>query len=236
VKLTIRLWRPLSTRSQRERFPVFEKSRYSSSGKAGTGSRDSLRAWGTTEAKAGACAIFPHAARSVIGRPNPAGFGGNSAAISLTRAASISVAAGAGAVVRQSINAPQATSVAGLRACLEKPGRVERGRARVRPMASRVSALSSIVANGHQVIPTFPPPPLFIPYGEFSPVRLETQPGRPVPFRSPSLAAFDAGPAFLSGLAQSPDLSVRGWTHRPLAQRGLSCPRLPSLLRPDAPV
>ena len=67
VKLTIRLWRPLSTRSQRERFPVFEKSRYSSSGKAGTGSRDSLRAWGTTEAKAGACAIFPHAARSVIG-------------------------------------------------------------------------------------------------------------------------------------------------------------------------
>jgi hypothetical protein len=40
-------------------------------------------------------------------------------------------------------------------------------------MASAVSTLSSIVANGHQVLPTFPPPPLFIPYGGFSPVRLE---------------------------------------------------------------
>ena len=36
-------------------------------------------------------------------------------------------------------------------------------------MASCVSALSSIVANGHQVLPTFPPPPRFIPYGGFSP-------------------------------------------------------------------
>jgi hypothetical protein len=40
-------------------------------------------------------------------------------------------------------------------------------------MASGVSALSGIVANGHQVLPTFPPPSLFIPYGGFSPVRLE---------------------------------------------------------------
>jgi hypothetical protein len=40
-------------------------------------------------------------------------------------------------------------------------------------MASNVSALSSIVANGHQIVPTVPPPPRFIPYGEFSPVRLE---------------------------------------------------------------
>jgi len=40
-------------------------------------------------------------------------------------------------------------------------------------MASCVSALSGIVANGHQVLPTFPPPSLFIPYGGFSPVRLE---------------------------------------------------------------
>jgi len=52
-------------------------------------------------------------------------------------------------------------------------GRVEWRRDRFRPMASCVSALSSIVANGHQVLPTFPPPPLFIPYGEFSPVRLD---------------------------------------------------------------
>lgn len=62
-------------------------------------------------------------------------------------------------------------------------GRVEWGRARFRPMASDVSALSGIVANGHQVMPTFPPPPRFIPYGEFSPVRLEIQPCRTLPFR-----------------------------------------------------
>ncbi|MCX6917648.1 MAG: hypothetical protein NT167_32205 [Verrucomicrobia bacterium] len=29
------------------------------------------------------------------------------------------------------------------------------------------------MANGHQIVPTFPPPPLFIPYGGFSPVRME---------------------------------------------------------------
>jgi hypothetical protein len=52
-------------------------------------------------------------------------------------------------------------------------GRVERRRDRFRPMASAVSALSSIVANGHQIVPTVPPPPRFIPYGGFSPVRLE---------------------------------------------------------------
>ncbi len=40
-------------------------------------------------------------------------------------------------------------------------------------MDSDVSALSGIVANSHQVLPTFPPPPLFIPYGELSPVWLE---------------------------------------------------------------
>jgi hypothetical protein len=40
-------------------------------------------------------------------------------------------------------------------------------------MASAVSALSSIVANGPQVVLTVPPPPRFIPYGGFSPVRLE---------------------------------------------------------------
>ncbi len=50
---------------------------------------------------------------------------------------------------------------------------MERRRDRLRPMASCVSALSSIVANSPRVMPTFPPPPLFIPYGGFSPVRLE---------------------------------------------------------------
>jgi hypothetical protein len=52
-------------------------------------------------------------------------------------------------------------------------GRVEQRRDRFRPMASCVSALPSIVANGHQVLPSFSPLPLFIPYGGFSPVRLE---------------------------------------------------------------
>src|ERR1017187_939527 len=52
-------------------------------------------------------------------------------------------------------------------------GRVERRRDRFRPMASSVSALSSIAANGHQVVPTFPPHTLLIPYGGFPPVRLE---------------------------------------------------------------
>jgi len=51
-----------------------------------------------------------------------------------------------------------------------KDGRVGWGRGRFRPMASDVSALSRIVANGHQVVPTFPPPPRFVPYGEFSQV------------------------------------------------------------------
>ena len=54
-----------------------------------------------------------------------------------------------------------------------RTGRVERRRDRFRPMASCVSALSSIVANSPRVMPTFPPPSLFIPYGGFSPVRLE---------------------------------------------------------------
>jgi hypothetical protein len=50
-------------------------------------------------------------------------------------------------------------------------GRVDRRRDRFRPMASSVSVLSSIVPNGHQVLPTFPPPPRFIPYGGFSQVK-----------------------------------------------------------------
>src|ERR1035438_6121363 len=50
-------------------------------------------------------------------------------------------------------------------------GRLERRRDRFRSMASCVSALSSIVANGHQVLPSFPPPPLFIPYGGFSRIK-----------------------------------------------------------------
>ena len=41
-------------------------------------------------------------------------------------------------------------------------------------MASVVSALSGFVANNHQTMLSFPPPSSKIPYGGFSPVRLQT--------------------------------------------------------------
>ena len=44
----------------------------------------------------------------------------------------------------------------------------------IRPTASNVSALSSIVANGHQAIHFVSSAPSKIPYGGFSPVRLQT--------------------------------------------------------------
>jgi hypothetical protein len=43
----------------------------------------------------------------------------------------------------------------------------------IRPMASNVSALSSFVANGHQAIHVVSSAPSKIPYGGFSPVRLQ---------------------------------------------------------------
>jgi len=45
----------------------------------------------------------------------------------------------------------------------------------IRPMASNVSALSGIVANGHQAIHFVSSAPSKIPYGGFSPVRLQTR-------------------------------------------------------------
>ena len=45
----------------------------------------------------------------------------------------------------------------------------------IRPMTSSVSALSGIVANGHQAIHFVSSAPSKIPYGEFSPVRLQTR-------------------------------------------------------------
>ena len=44
-----------------------------------------------------------------------------------------------------------------------------------RPVASSVSALSSIVANGHQTLHFVSSAPSEIPYGGFSPVRLQTR-------------------------------------------------------------
>jgi len=58
---------------------------------------------------------------------------------------------------------------------------VQRRRDRFRPMASCVAALASVVANSQQVLPTFPPPPLIIPYGGFAPVRLEASLAAPCP-------------------------------------------------------
>jgi hypothetical protein len=54
-------------------------------------------------------------------------------------------------------------------------GRVERRREKLRPMTSAVSALSGIVANGHQAILSVSSAPSKIPYGGFSPVRLQTR-------------------------------------------------------------
>ena len=52
-------------------------------------------------------------------------------------------------------------------------GRVEQRRDMIRPMTSDVSALSGIVANGHQAIHFVSSAPSKIPYGGFSPVRLQ---------------------------------------------------------------
>src|SRR5712664_3557372 len=45
----------------------------------------------------------------------------------------------------------------------------------IRPMTSNVSALSGVVANGHQAIHFVSSTPFKIPYGGFSPVRLQTR-------------------------------------------------------------
>src|SRR5712691_1906649 len=45
----------------------------------------------------------------------------------------------------------------------------------IRPMTSDVSALSGIVANGHQALHIVSSAPSKIPYGGFSPVRLQTR-------------------------------------------------------------
>ena len=45
----------------------------------------------------------------------------------------------------------------------------------IRPMTSGVSALSGIVANGHQAVHLVSSAPSKIPYGGFSPVRLQTR-------------------------------------------------------------
>jgi len=56
----------------------------------------------------------------------------------------------------------------------QRAGRVEQRRDMIRPMTSDVSALSGIVANGHQTVHVVSSAPSKIPYGGFSPVRLQT--------------------------------------------------------------
>src|SRR5438105_1476132 len=54
----------------------------------------------------------------------------------------------------------------------------------IRPMASNVSALSGIVATGHQAMHFVSSAPSKIPYGGFSPVRLQTRLTRRPPSRA----------------------------------------------------
>ena len=94
----------------------------------------------------------------------------------------------------------------------------------------------------------FPRPPSIIPYGGFSPVRLEAPLSTGHPSASRRLASVQhphhrpaCVQAFLSSVARGHRLTAvcrRGasGTHRPLARSGLSSPNLLSLLRPDAPV
>jgi hypothetical protein len=79
-----------------------------------------------------------------------------------------------------------------------------------RSMTSNVSALSSIVANGHQTVHLVSPTPSKIPYGGFSPVRLQT---RLTP-RPPSPAL----PRWLIGRHCS-YLGLRRWIRAPVRAR-----------------
>jgi hypothetical protein len=118
-----------------------------------------------------------------------------------------------------------------------RESRVERRRKMLRPMTSNVSALSSIVANGHQTVHPVSSAPSKIPYGGFSPVRLQAgcQP-RP----SSSHEGFDAATVEISSVrvlfrsrAFGPAaLTAADTTHLPsgpwLRQR-LCCPPASSL-------
>ena len=68
----------------------------------------------------------------------------------------------------------------------------------IRPMTSSVSALSGIVANGHQAMHLVSSAPSKIPYGGFSPVRLQTRltPRPPSPGCLSGLWAVTVGISF----------------------------------------
>ena len=107
----------------------------------------------------------------------------------------------------------------------------------IRPMASDGSALSSIVANGHQAIHFVSSAPSIHSVGRVFPQYGWKSALSSCALPKPFGASFDAGAAVHPFLAISyPGVWNDGCTHRPLAQHGLSCPRLQTLLRPDPPV
>ena len=106
----------------------------------------------------------------------------------------------------------------------------------IRPMASNVSAFSSVVAKGHQAIHFVSSTPSDHAVRRVFPCTDGSQPRRSATFRSRSRRRWTRNLRSFPCLALGPDVSVRGCAHRPLAQRGLSCPRRQTLLRPDAPV
>src|SRR5262245_59536932 len=89
---------------------------------------------------------------------------------------------------------------------LEQSGRVERRRDRFRPMASDVSALSSIVANGHQVMRRFLHPLLSFRTAVFAST-VGSQPRRPAPFRNRPRLRLTQSLRSFPFLAQGPGVS-----------------------------
>ena len=96
------------------------------------------------------------------------------------------------------------------------------------------------------VLPMFPQSPPVIPYGGFSPIRLEAGFRRSRAFPSMGLLGFvplSPGPTLSRGLVAlagnpltvSLDVLLSA-VPQALAQHGLSYPRLQTLLRPDSPV
>ena len=67
----------------------------------------------------------------------------------------------------------------------------------IRTMASNVSALSGIVANGHQTIHFVSSAPSKIPYGGFSPVRLQTRAAPQPPSQACQRLLIDHGCRYL---------------------------------------
>jgi hypothetical protein len=90
-----------------------------------------------------------------------------------------------------------------------------------RPMTSNVSALSGIVANGHQTVHPGSSAPSKIPYGGFSPVRLQAGCQR-----RPSLpnGSFDATTVAISSVR----VLFRSRAHRPAALTASVTTHLPS--------